>query len=246
MTFTANDASFTVDGIALSRSNNIVSDVINGVILNLKDKTTSPTTITVGNDNAVIENNIKLFINVYNDVRSYVNTKSTLDQKNPQNNGPFLGDSTVRGINDRPQQLVTGPIAGLIDNFNAINDVSITTTSDGKLSVDYTKLSTAIVENIDSISKIFVVTSSVRGLAGRIEAELGQFTSPMGGLIDIRMDGMQECMTDLNERITVMERRITSYESTLVRQFTALERLVGAMQFQGSSLGSLGSGGTQG
>jgi flagellar hook-associated protein 2 len=212
---------------------------MNGVTLTLKDKTTSSITVTINNDTASIQNNIKSFITTYNDVRAYVDSKSIVDQKNPQNNGLFLGDWTTRGITSRLQQLMTGTVTGLTDGYNALNDLGITTDKDGKLSIDDTKLSTNLSANSDSISKIFIGINGVSGLSSMVDVEIDHLISPVGGLIDIRMDGLQERVTGLNDRITVMERRLTSYESTLVRQFSSLERLVGALQMQSNSLGSL-------
>jgi flagellar hook-associated protein 2 len=245
MTFAAGDASFTVDGVSLTRSTNTISDVIGGVALTLKAQTTSAVTLTVANDTTTIQSNIKAFINAFNDIRSYTDAKSVLDQKNPQNNGPFLGDSTVRGINNHLQKLMTEAVAGLASDYNAFNDLGIITGTDGKLAIDDTKLSTALSANADNVSKIFAGSGGASGVATRVDSELANLTSPVGGLIDIRVDGFQGRVTALTDRIAVMERRLKSYESTLVRQFTALERLVGALQSQGNALGGLRNSGSQ-
>jgi flagellar capping protein FliD len=59
VTFAASDASFTVDGVALTRSSNTVSDAISGVTLTLKSKTVTAATFTVNNDTATMQANIK-------------------------------------------------------------------------------------------------------------------------------------------------------------------------------------------
>lgn len=239
VTFSATDAKFSIDGVSMTRSTNIIADAIDGSTLTLKKETTEPVMVTVNNDMETIQNNIKSFINAYNDIRSYINSKSTLDQKNPQNNGPFLGDATVRGIYTQLQKFMTSAIPGLAENFNSLNNIGTTTDTNGKLAVDETKLSTALSTNIDKVSQIFMGTESISGLAFKVKSELISFTSPVGGLINIRIDGIQSRITTINDRIDVMERRMTSYENTLVRQFTTLERLVGSMQTQGNALGSI-------
>jgi len=243
VTFAAGDASLTVDGVAITRSSNTVADVISGATLTLKAQTTTAATLTINNDTAAMQANIKAFAAAYNDVRSYIDAKSVLDQKKPENNGPFLSDSTVRTINTRLQQLMTEAVAGLDGNSNALNDLGITTGTDGKLTVDDTKLSSTLATNAANISKIFIGNNSISGIATRVNEELANVTNPVGGLIDIRMDGLQGRVTSLTDRITVMERRLTNYESTLVRQFTALEQLVGSLQSQGNALGGLPSSG---
>ncbi len=241
VTFAASDASFTVDGVELTRSSNTVSDAIDGVTLTLKSKTTMAETLTVSNDTATIQANIKAFVSAYNDVRSYINTQSTVDQRNPQNNGLFLGDGTVRDINSRLQQVMTGAVAGLAGDYNALNDLGITTDIDGKLVADDTKLSTALATNADNVSKIFIGSDGLSGLAARVDTELDNFTNPVGGLIDIHVDGIQEQVKGINDRIDLMQKRLTTYQNTLTQQFAALEQLVSSLQAQGNSLGGLSS-----
>jgi flagellar hook-associated protein 2 len=239
ITFSAQDANFTIDGVSLIRSNNIVSDVIDGVVLTLKQKTSDPVTLTVGNDVGTIQSNIKSFVHSYNDIRSYINSKSIPDQKNPQNNGPFLGDSTVRSIYVRLQQLMTGATSVLTENFSALYDIGITTGTEGKLEIDDIKLSNVLATNANSVSKIFVGTNSIRGVAVKVNSELNNFTSPIGGLINVRMNGIQSRISNLNDRIDIIERRIANYEKILIRQFTTLEQLVGSLKTQGSAFGSI-------
>jgi len=105
----ATDTVFSVNGTTYTRTTNTITDIISGVTLNLKgitdanDDATKRVTLTVSDDITAMANNIKAIVSAYNDVRSFVASKSTLDQKNPPNNGPFVGDGTVRGIIDRLQ-----------------------------------------------------------------------------------------------------------------------------------------------
>jgi flagellar hook-associated protein 2 len=239
VTFAAEDAEFLIDGVSITRSTNVISDVIDGTTIILKNTTVESVRLTISNDVKVIEDNIKGFISAYNDVRSYIDSKSTLDQKDPQNNGPFLGDSTVRGIYVQLQQLMTDSVSGLNGDFNALNDLGITTGKDGKLAIDDAKLANALATNADNVSKIFIGNGGASGVAARVKSQLTNFTNPIGGLIDIRVDGIQSKISDLNDQIDLMDRRVTSYENTLVQQFTALEQLIASLQTQGNALGSI-------
>jgi flagellar hook-associated protein 2 len=239
MTFQAHDANFSIDGVSLKRSENIITDVIDGVTFTLKKNVLDPVIFTVDNDIGYIQSNIKTFISSYNEMRSYINSKSELDQKNPKNNGPFLGDSTVRGIYMRLQQLMTGEISGITENFSALHDIGITTGSDGKLNIDDTKLSNTLEKNSEYVSKMFIGTNIISGIASRVNFELNKFTNPIGGLINLRVNGIQSRITNLNDRINVVERRVSNYEKTLVRQFTTLEQLISSLQTKGNAFNSI-------
>jgi len=245
VTFAAVDASFSVDGVSFTRSTNTVSDAISGVTLSLKTETITAVTLTVSNDAGAIQSNIKTFISAYNDVLSYVKGKSTLDQKNPQNNGPLFGDATVRGITSRLQQRLTAAVAGLAEDYNALHDLGITTGTDGKFVIDETTLAAALAADTDKVGKIFMLSGGISGVADRVDEELAGMTDAVGGLLDIRVDGLQERIATLNDRMDTMERRITTYESTLTRQFAALERLVNTLQSQGTALGGFAFGQAQ-
>ncbi|MBI3329148.1 MAG: flagellar filament capping protein FliD [Nitrospinae bacterium] len=236
-TTAAVDASLTVGGVTLTRSSNTVSDVLTGVTLTLK--ATGTATLTVSNDTTAMANNIKAVVSAFNDVRSFVASKSTLDQKNPQNNGPFVGDSTVRGVIDRLQTEVTRAVGGLSSDFNALNDIGITTDpKTGKLNVNDTTLSSALSANADQVSKIFLGSGGVSGVAALADTDLAKDTNP-GGLIDVRVGGIQKQVTALGDQIEREARRLKSFEALLVRQFAALERLASVFQSQGIALGGL-------
>jgi flagellar hook-associated protein 2 len=239
ITFSANDANLTIDGISIIRSNNTISDIIDGVTLVLKEKSLSPLRFTVENDTLTMQNNIKSFILAYNEIRSYIDSRSRIDQKNSQNNGTFVGDSSVRGIYERIRKLITEPVSGLSEDYNAINDLGITTDIDGKLKIDDTKLMNAISTEPDKIREIFTGNSNIVGIAENIISELTNFTDPVGGLINIRIDGLRTRITSLDDRISLVGRRLMNYEATLVRQFMALEQLISSLQAQGGALGAL-------
>jgi flagellar hook-associated protein 2 len=245
VTFSASNAIFTINGVSITRSNNVISDVLDGITLTLKSTTISDVTVSVDNDVKAMESKIKDFVNAYNNIISYIQENSKVDLKNPKNNGLFVGDSTVRGIRDRLHRLLTDAVSGLAADFNALNDVGIATGADGKLAIDEDTLSHALATDPDDVSKIFIGSGDVSGVAGRVNSELADFTNPVGGLIDIRVDGTQERITRIDDRIEMLERRLTSYENSLVRQFAALEQLVSTLQSRGSALNGLGVDGSR-
>jgi len=97
------DASFTLDGVAVTRSSNTVDDLIDGLTLNLKKAASDTTvTLTVGRDYEGIKEAISGFVTAYNDVMNAINAQMTYNSDSGTAGGPLFGDSTAQGHQERP------------------------------------------------------------------------------------------------------------------------------------------------
>lgn len=85
------------------------------------------------------------------------------------------------------------------------------------------------------------------GLAGRVSQRIADYEGT-DGRIDILRDGLKAQVDQYQDQIDQMEVRLTIKESTLVKQFAAMERMMGTLTAQGNwlaaQLGSL-AGSTQ-
>lgn len=96
----AQDAKFTVNGLSVSRSSNLVAGVIPGVTLTLKETTNGPVNLSVSKDPAALMEKVQGFVNSYNQLKvmgdslTKLQTTSTGDNK-----GNLLtGDATIRRL----------------------------------------------------------------------------------------------------------------------------------------------------
>ncbi len=80
---TAKDALFTLNGIAVARSGNTVTDVIQGVTLNLKGTSTSDpveiTRLTVSVDATGTADKVSDFVDAYNEIIDFAEAQSVVD-----------------------------------------------------------------------------------------------------------------------------------------------------------------------
>lgn len=135
----AQDANFTVNTIALTRSSNTVSDAISGVTLTLKKGTSAAPesgTVTVTDDTDAVKTKIKGFITAYNAVASTIFAGTRRDDVSKAV-GPFLGDSFARTVSDRLEGIIYSKIAttvgstitaagNLTDGDLKVNGVNVT------------------------------------------------------------------------------------------------------------------------
>ena len=230
----AQDANFTVDGLAVTRSSNTVTDVITGVTLNLKTITTSPVTITVGVDTQAAANAIKDWVSAYNSVLDLINAKIA-------KGGDLQGDPTLARLELALQKQATDLVTGATPGYDAISKIGITTSADrsGKLTVDDTKLSAALSQNTTGVQQLFYnSTAGVTGVGQKLDGTIALYTTNTYAIIPARLSSLDDRYKDLGNQITLMQQRLDQRHDTLVQQFTAMEQALAALQQQTADLNS--------
>ncbi|MES2935511.1 MAG: flagellar filament capping protein FliD [Pseudomonadota bacterium] len=152
---TAQNALFSIDGIAVSKPSNAVNDVIQGISLNLsKTNINSPTNITVARDTTAVVNTVNAFVKAYNDINQ--NLKDAGAYNADTKSAAILnGESTVRNIQSQLRGILTAPVQGGASAFTLLSQVGVTVQKDGSLKVDNTKLQSAISNNFNDIAGVF-------------------------------------------------------------------------------------------
>ena len=161
----AADASFSLDGLTVTKPSNHVSDAISGLTLDLKKTDSSTTAFTVSRDTASTTRNVKSFVSAYNTIVTGIASLTSYNATSKAA-GVLNGDSSIRLIATRLQSLVASVIPGS-GSVSSLADIGIKFGDDGTLSVDDTKLGTALTANPDGVSRLFakagVATDSLVG-----------------------------------------------------------------------------------
>lgn len=153
-TVTAQNANFKVNGVAVSKTSNTVSDVIQGVTLTLNKTTTSPATLTVARDTASVSSSISSFVKAYNDLAATLKNASAYNAATKQ--GAILqGDSTVRSLQAQLRSMLSTSVAGTSGVLTTLSDVGVSFQKDGTLALDQAKLDKAIASNFSDIASLF-------------------------------------------------------------------------------------------
>ncbi|HBH62369.1 MAG TPA: hypothetical protein DDX85_11665 [Nitrospiraceae bacterium] len=221
---TAANADFKVDNLQISRSTNSVSDVINGLSINLK-KSLSSATVAVAADSDSIKEQINDFVTAYNDVMSFLKTNTAYDTSSGES-GILSGEGTARNIQNRIRDIVSSSVSGLSGSVSMLAEMGITTDyKTGNLLINSSTLDAKLGSNLDDIAELF--KDSSQGIAKQIYDYIDDLTSTVDGAITLRKDGLSDIIRNINNTIRNMEFRLDKTENDMVRQFTALEKLVG-------------------
>ena len=172
-TAAAQNAEFKVDGVAISKASNTVSDVIQGVTLTLQKITTSPTSLVVARDTATTKSSIESFVKAFNDLNKALKESSAYNSATQQ--GAILqGDATIRTLQTQMRAVLNTAISHTDGALTTLSQIGVAFLKDGTLSLDSAKLNIAINNNFSDIANLFAAV-------GKASDSLVNFTSAASG-----------------------------------------------------------------
>ena len=153
--YAASDANVTVDGISYTRQSNAISDIVPGLTLNLKAASTTAASINLARDTSALKAKLTALVTAYNDfdniIKETTNPKSTLETYG----ATLVGDSTARMVRQQMRSLIFGVSSTPGTTYQSMSQLGFTLDQTGVLSLDETKLDTALQTGVDDIAKMF-------------------------------------------------------------------------------------------
>lgn len=231
----AQSAELRIDGLEIISETNKVGGAIEGVTLDLKALTIKdePINIDIAEDRAGVKKQIQSFVDAYNKLIGVINAQTKVtsvgDDKAPVT-GALVGDATARSLlSTIRNELVSPQGAGAL---RALTDIGITTQKDGMLKIEDAKLEKAMSNNFADLPGLF---AGDKGIAVRLDEKLKPYTQT-GGILEQRNKVMSETISKIDKQKANLDRRITSLQERLYKQFNAMDALVGQLSSTSSSL----------
>jgi flagellar hook-associated protein 2 len=218
------DASLIVHGFNVTRSSNTISDVIDGVTLELKGVGTS--TVDSRRDLTTLKTAMDDFVTKYNEMSSTLTSIGRTD---------LQGDQLPRGIDQRMRAVFLNTIE--LDNGDSATALQMGLSFDrnGALSLDPALYESALEDGVDRYVDVFA--NAETGLVSLFSNLVDEYTIA-GGIIDIREDGVDTRKSSIDSQIERLEYRIEITNDRLRRQFTAMDLAVSNLQSTSSFLTS--------
>ncbi len=158
-TVAAQDARVIIDGLTVTSSSNTLDQAIEDVTFNLvKESPGTNVTVTVSQNTSSVVSAVEGFVNGYNDFIQTVNDLTRYDPETGES-GTLIGDSLVRSIRSQVQRIMVQQVSGLSGKYRSLADLGIKTQSDGTLSMDSGKLSSALDEDPDAVARVFAASA---------------------------------------------------------------------------------------
>ena len=222
----AQDARLSIDGLAITRSSNTVSDAIEGVTLSLVKPTEGETAVTVARDDDTAKKAIDEFAKAYNELNTLIRSQTSYNAETKKA-GTLNGDSSMRSIQSQLRTALGNPISGL-SGAKMLSDAGISFKTDGSMSVDSTKLTEALADPSKKIGELFAGNGTVDGFAKSMETRLKGMLGT-DGLLSARTEGINSTIKSFDLRIETMEARLVKIEARYSAQFTALDAAMSSM-----------------
>ena len=242
---TATDALVKVDGINYTRSSNTLIDVVPGLTLNLKATTSSAASVDLIRDNTVLKDKFTALVTAYNDADNILtevsNPKSTLDTYG----ATLVGDSTVRSLRQQLRAMVSGSSSTPGDNIKSLAQMGLNIDQKGVMSLDATKLDTALTDHYSDVVKSFTggynnlgtYSTLSAGFAGDAVKKITNIIGSKGALTTNTTTANSQ-NTKYKADLEKLNTRMDSLLARYTKQFSAMDSLVGQVNSQKTSLKS--------
>jgi flagellar hook-associated protein 2 len=148
-------AQFTVDGISVVSTSNVVTTAIEGVTLTLTSaEVGAATTVTVSRSASDAQTAVQAFVDAYNAVVDFITQQQTAP-KTGDPAPPLLGDNLLRlPKSGLPQALLTS-IAGVSPDLSTAAMAGLSLSRNGKLTLNGGKFTAAFNDRFDDLMKLF-------------------------------------------------------------------------------------------
>ena len=231
---TATDASFKVNGLAVSRSSNTVTDVIDGVTLDLYANTTGAARLDLNRDTASIKDNIKGLVTAYNDFDESLKVLGDRSSEVEEFGGVLAGESLLESVRTQVRAMVTNNSSTPGSNIRAARDVGLSFDRYGKLSLDEGKLDTALQNNFGEVSTLFsagtnnksIYSPAPAGLAGDAINKIEKMLLSTG-IIETQSANATTKIAKYKEELATLEDRMEKLLNRYMSQFSVMESIVG-------------------
>lgn len=225
---TAQNAQLTVDGIAVERASNTISDLVDGVKLQLNAVSTVPITLGSTTPTDALTQAVNDVVTTYNEVLAAI-TEQTDPITGNLRSDP-AATSLLRSLKALSSKaLVGGAVSGVP---RSLSEIGVATNTDGTLRVDADLLARQIAANPDTIEAMFApsssnvfslsasltaLTTSATSMVTGLGASTTRYTAAVGDVTEQQdkvTDQSAQLTTRLTQQYASMNARVSAYKST--------------------------------
>ena len=233
------DASFSINGLTVSSSSNTISDVIDGVTLNLLSETSSPITIEVETDINGVVSDIQAFVDKYNAYASLLMNLTKYDAVS-ETAGTLQSDPIIRNIVSQIRSELGKQVSGLSGSYTSLADVGVSIDRFGVMTFTPSTFKTAFAEAPSQVSGIFSSTSvngvAVEGVAEKLETLMEGFLVSATGVFDSRISNLNSQLSNIAEDRDDLARRMQSLEARYFAKLNTMDSLLAEIETTGNFL----------
>jgi len=215
---------------------NTVSDVIDGVTLNLVSTSASPVTVSISGDSDSIVTRVEQWVTAINAALDGIDELTDFNA-DTETSGPLQGDITAQRVENKLFDLVTRQYDAGDGTYDSLRDIGISLDENTRLTLDADRLRQVLGNGLTHVTSLF--TTADEGIGEYFEDTLHNYTSDNPGLIENRVESLAERIVQANEQKEKYEVRLEAERLRLELEFAQLEALIAQLQDQQNAIGSL-------
>ena len=158
-TVAASDATLNVDGIAISRETNTISDLFDGYTFNLTATTSSTFRVSGSLDTDTAYTQMQAFIDSLNATRNTLNDLTKTGSATSEA-GPLSNDPVAEAVVKKLRTITNGALPGFGTSSLYLSNLGIRTNLDGTLSLTQSAFETALETDPTTFDAIFNSTAT--------------------------------------------------------------------------------------
>jgi flagellar hook-associated protein 2 len=242
---TAENATLTVDGVAISSSTNKVTDAIAGTTLELFTTTSGAANLDFTRDTTAVKANLKALVTAYNDANSMLSVVSDPKSTVETYGATLVGNSIVSSVRTQMRNMVTTSSNTPSGNMAALRDIGITLNRTGELEIDQVKMDAALQNNYDQVVTMLTANKENQSAQSTLNGGVSnEAVKKLTSLLDAN-NPLTTQSTNLTTKISKykteldkLETRMTDMLARYKTQFAAMESMVGQSKSLQTSLKS--------
>jgi flagellar hook-associated protein 2 len=221
------DADFMLNStIHITRSSNVISDVVPGLSFTLKQKTTGSVILNLTSDPSKLSSALQALVTNYNAVVDQV------QQQTGQSGGPLEGDNTLRNITDDMRQLTSYWVGGN-NSVKSLYDVGITFDDfTGHLTFNQSRFDSLSTSQMTDAFNYFGASKGFNTLAQNFT----QLSDPTLGMIRLEENGLDTENTHIDDQVAALNTRNAATQAVMNAKLQQADALCAELQSQQTSL----------
>lgn len=223
------DASLTVDGVAIQSASNTVTTAIPGVTFQLLSASASPSSpvqVQITNDNSAVVAATNDVVNAYNSVIQVIKTQEGKDSNG--NAEPLFGNPILSTLqNQLTGALLGGAASGAIQS---VTQLGISFNQDGTLSLNADTLTSVLNSNFSDVTGFLQNAGSFGKNFATVLNNLGTQSTQGAVYLAQQQNSTQEAT--LNKSISDQEARLATMKTSLTQELNTANEILQSIPSQ--------------
>ena len=242
----AQNAKVKLDGFEVETSSNNISDLIQGVNIELKKATVGEEfSIIISEDSQKITEKIETLVDNINAILKFINNQNAIDADSDTSN-TLGGDVTLTTFQSQLRSIIFKSYK-TPGGSKRLGEFGISFQKNGLLYMDKDKFESSTGKNFKEMSTFFngFLDGNVKqnGFIDDLSRRIDLSLRTPDGIIASRKRGIQSRIKQIDRRIEQRERLVDQKEKSLKNKFAKLESTMNKIKSQGAGLQSLTGGG---